>query len=77
LVHEALKSRGSGIDLDNEAHADDPGFYFFGATWPNPTGSPVIGYFAVNSVTGDIWDQGCRLITTPSVQWLQSAIRNS
>ena len=33
-----------------------PRLYFFYASWPNPTGSPHIGSYAVDPATGDVWD---------------------
>ena len=77
LVREAIKSQGHTIALDPESRKDDPGFFFFGATWPNPSGSPVIGYFAVNRQTGDVWDEGCRPVHSPSLTARQEKYRRN
>jgi hypothetical protein len=33
-----------------------PRLYFFEGLWPNPSGSPHIGSWAVDPATGDLWD---------------------
>jgi hypothetical protein len=75
LAYEAVKVHNPGADLSSTPRGDDPDFYFFAATWPNPAGSPVIGYFAVNPWTGDVWDEGCRRLESPSLKKLQAQIR--
>jgi len=74
LVHEVLKKHAPSADLIFSPRKDDPDFYFFAATWPNPVGSPVIGYYAVNPATGDVWDIGCRRLTTPLLRKRQNEI---
>ena len=45
------------------------------AWWPNPHGSPVLGYYAVNPWTGDVWDvMGCKRISSPAIQAEQRSI---
>jgi hypothetical protein len=75
LVRDALDGRGKEIYINENHRPDDPDFFFFEATWPNPTGSPVIGYFAVNRWTGDVWDQGCRSFSSWSIRARQAQIR--
>jgi hypothetical protein len=75
LVRDALEGRGKDIYIDENHRPDDPKFFFFEATWPNPTGSPVIGYFAVNRWTGDVWDQGCRSFSSRLIKARQAQIR--
>jgi hypothetical protein len=41
--------------LDVESDPDDTDFYRFEATWDNPVGSVVIGFFGVDRATGDVW----------------------
>jgi hypothetical protein len=48
---------GFGLDLYQDKDAE--GFYVFEATAQHPSGgSPVIGQFAVNKATGDVWRLG-------------------
>jgi hypothetical protein len=76
LAYEAVKAHNPGATLTNSPRAFDPDFYFFTATWPNPTGSPIIGYFAVNPWTGDVWNAaGCEHPTSKSIEKLQQEIR--
>jgi hypothetical protein len=76
LVYEIVKVHNPGASVVNSPRAFDPDFYFFAATWPNPTGSPIIGYFAVNPSTGDVWNAaGCERLTSRSVKKLQQSIR--
>ena len=76
LAYEAVKVHNPDATLISSPRAFDPDFYFFAATWPNPTGSPIIGYFAVNPWTGDVWNAaGCEHPTSKSIEKLQQEIR--
>lgn len=76
LVYETVKTQNPGASIIESPRAFDPDFYFFAATWPNPTGSPIIGYFAVNPSTGDVWNAAsCRQLHSKSLTLLQRAIR--
>ena len=76
LTSEAIKRHNAGAALIYTPREWDPDFYFFCATWSNPVGSPIIGYFAVNPWTGDVWEAaGCELLTTESLKKLQARIR--
>ena len=59
-------------------HAPDwpglPEFYGLQATWPNPHGSPNLGYFEVDPRTGDVWN-GCERFESPTLVNPQKAIR--
>lgn len=69
LVYEAVKVHNRGAAVINSPRTFDPDFYFFTATWPNPTGSPIIGYFAVNPWTGDVWNvTSCERVTSRSLE---------
>lgn len=76
LAYLAVKDHNLGVTLTEAPRPLDPDFYYFGATWPNPSGSPVIGYFAVNPWTGDVWDaNGCTRYTSKELNVAQKAIR--
>jgi hypothetical protein len=76
LVYEIVKVHNPGASLTNSPRPFDPDFYFLAATWPNPTGSPIIGYFAVNPWTGDVWNSaGCEHVTSRPLEKLQQVIR--
>src|SRR5260370_41672409 len=72
LVREALVTMnqdGPSVKITRfrDDHARE--FYTFDATWPNPDGDPLIGYFAVNPWTGDVWDLGgCKRITSSAIE---------
>ncbi len=58
IVHYALKAEsmdGPTVDVSPVKNDYAPDFYSFEATWPNPDGSPMLGGYAVNPWTGDVW----------------------
>jgi hypothetical protein len=57
--------------------APPPGFYAFEATAEHPDrGSPVIGQFAVNRATGDVWRLVvCEKLDSTSLRQSQAALR--
>jgi hypothetical protein len=64
--------------LDQFKDGDRPRFYFFTAEWEGlPNGSVVIGNYAVDQRTGDVWDAvtSCDELSTPVLRKLQSKIR--
>ena len=64
--------------LDGGLAPDRPRFYFFSATWAGfPNGSAVIGNYAVDASTGDVFSTTveCEEISTPSLRKLQAEIR--
>jgi hypothetical protein len=64
------------IDLARIDDPYDPEFIHLDAEWPNPSGSPHIGNFAVNPWTGDAFDaDGCKRLSTPLIRKMQKAIR--
>ena len=77
LVCLCLQEHNAGVELTNCARAFDPDFYFFAATWDNPSGSPIVGYFAVNPSTGDVWRPAghCERVTSPALEKRQREIR--
>lgn len=78
LVREALVAlnmNGPSVKIDHFRYDYAPEFYAFMAWWPNPEGSPLIGYYAVNPWTGDVWDvTGCRRISSAALQKEQEQI---
>ena len=75
LASEVANAHGP-VTLSENQRPFDPDFYYFAATWPNPTGSPVAGHYAVNPWTGDVWDaDGCKRLESPSLSKLQDAVR--
>ena len=78
LVREALIARRQYdplVRIDPFRYDYAPEFTSFMAWWPNPDGDPLIGYFAVNPWTGDVWDViGCERITSPTLQKAQESI---
>jgi len=50
-----------------------PDFYWFDANWDNPAGSVHLAIFAVNAITGDLWDPDlCRRLR---FRWLSDRQR--
>src|SRR5579871_704398 len=68
MVREALITlnlNGPSVRIEPFRYDYAPEFYAFMAWWPNPNGNPLIGYYAVNPWTGDVWDIiGCRSIAS-------------
>ena len=53
-----------------------PGFFFFEADWDNPKGSVVLGHYAVNPKTADLWEAiGCHRLAPGAIKPLQKALR--
>lgn len=76
LVYEGIKKHNTGATIHAMADRYDQVFMYFQAIWPNPVGSPVIGNFAVNPFTGDVWNTGgCERVSSPSLRKDQQGIR--
>jgi len=81
LVSKALEQGDAtklpGFALQQEP--DDtyyPGFYNFSALWNNPGGNNVIGFYAVDRATGDVWSADeCKQFNSAPLKKLQKAIR--
>lgn len=54
-----------------------PSFYVFEAESPNPETAAVIGSFAVNAQTGDVWDMAgyCHHLTSRAIRDRQEELR--
>lgn len=54
-----------------------PGFYWFEITGSVPRNtSPVLGHYAVNQATGDVWEPvQCKRVGSPELRGLQRRIR--
>jgi hypothetical protein len=58
LVYQALDASARKLPklaFDFYDKPDVPDFYMLAVTWDNPTGSVMVGHFAVNRVTGEVW----------------------
>jgi hypothetical protein len=65
------------VDLTESPRPLDRDFYYFAATWRNPTGSPMTGYYAVNPWTGDVWDVGgCKRLDSAIPRKRREGIRH-
>ena len=81
LVSAALPSKlrhlpKFGLEEYQDGHS--PKFYFFTAYWAGaPNGSMVIGNYAVDSSTGDVWNAvtECDEQSTPALRKLQRTLR--
>src|SRR2546429_373460 len=58
LVREALSPNDPAgiVKVSQVQNKYDSDFLYFEATWPNATGSPHLGNFAVDPLTGDVID---------------------
>jgi hypothetical protein len=65
------------LDLSLSQSLKTAGFYQFEVTWDNPNpGSVVVGYYAVNVATGDVWKLVvCRKIDSAELRRMQRALR--
>jgi hypothetical protein len=60
-----------------EGYPGRPGFYWFEIAASVPDGvSPILGHYAVNQATGDVWEPvQCRKVTSFELTTLQHRIR--
>jgi hypothetical protein len=79
LVITALPSRTTslpGFGLEQAKNNNYPDRFFFEATWDNPKGSVVVGHYAVDPRTGDVWNAiVCEELKSPSLKTLQQRVR--
>lgn len=76
LVSEIVRVHNAEATVNRTHDSYDPDFFYFEVIVPNRVASPVVGHFAVNPWTGDVWNPGlCELVTSPSLAKLQSKIR--
>jgi len=76
LANQPASAHGP-VDLTESPRPLDRVFYYFAATWRNPTGSPVAGYYAVNPWTGDVWDvSGCKRLDSEVLRKRRDDIRH-
>ena len=81
LVLAALPSKTTHLPkfgVDQYQDKNLPRFYFFEALWEGaPNGSAVIGHYAVDSSTGDVFSAitTCDEKSTPALRKLQAKVR--
>jgi hypothetical protein len=75
LPKETLKLPHLSVDSYESRYIKD--FFFFEVTWENPQpGSVVIGHYAVDRETAEVWNSiSCKRISTSSLRERQSSIR--
>lgn len=80
LVYQALDSRERQLPkLDFDFYSDPiaRNFYLLAVTWDNPGGSVIVGHFAVNQVTGDVWRLVvCEKLKSPDLKRLQKTMQD-
>jgi hypothetical protein len=82
LVIAALPSSAKHLPkfgLEGGLDSHDPRFYVFTAYWAGaPNGSMVIGNYAVDTSTADVWDavMACRELRTQALRKLQKEVRS-
>jgi hypothetical protein len=66
-----------GMRFDREKASQPEGFYWFEATANVPdAASPLLGYFAVNKVTGDVWNPvQCKKLASGAIRRFQDQLR--
>ncbi|SRR5579875_2265449 len=66
-----------GMRFDREIAPHPPDFYWFEITAKVPDQvSPLLGYFAVNKMTGDVWNfTQCKKLTSLVIRKLQDELR--
>jgi hypothetical protein len=79
LVYALLEPSGCTrrrCEVDRLQDKYFPQLFFFDGLWPNPTGSPHIGSWAVDPKTGDLWDANvCVEYRSSGVESLQLRLR--
>lgn len=82
LVLAALPAKAKQLPkfgLEGGVDPTYPHFYIFMAYWEGaPNGSMVIGHYAVDYSTADVWDavMACEELSTPALQKMQMKIRS-
>jgi hypothetical protein len=82
LVLAALPARTKHLPkfgLEGGLDSRDPRFYVFTAYWAGaPNGSMVIGNYAVDVSTADVWNApaACDELSTPALRKLQEQVRS-
>ena len=70
------KLAGFEIDVGPYIEPDRPGYYYIHAICDNPDGSNTVGHWAVDQITGDVWDSAaCALYTSPALSKAQEKVR--
>lgn len=80
LVIQSLapgQRRLPGLEASSSQRSDIPDFYRFEVSWSPPDpGSAVVGFFAVNRATGDVWELVlCTKKTSAELRRLQDELR--
>jgi hypothetical protein len=79
VLTESGADKLSSFSLETEKDSAKvyDGFYLFGAMWAGePEGSVIIGYYAVDKRTGDVWEAtACNEYSFPALKRLQDAVR--
>jgi hypothetical protein len=76
LGDDGYKVKGAGFELNAVNDARHPGFYSFEAFQSMRLRRVKIEYYAVNSVTAEVWKKtACEQANTPSLEPLQKALR--
>jgi len=73
----AAAQRLPGMRFDREKAPHPEGFYWFEVTANVPDeASPLLGYFAVNKMTGDVWDPvQCMKLASATIRRFQGQLR--
>ena len=76
LVYEVVKLHNPGAAVSRMQNSYDREFLYFEVLTTNPVASPVVGHYAVNPWTGDVWNPAlCERLTLPSLKRMQERIR--
>ncbi len=72
----APKLPGYSLEKTSTIPEGTPDYYSFQALWDNPQGVAVIGNYAVDARTGDVWSGTvCRALSSRPLRVLQGVIR--
>jgi hypothetical protein len=83
LKHQHYKMSNPAIWIDGPWQGEEKGtlfrsgYYDFGLVFDNPKGaaSNVLGHFAVNTLTGDVWEtESCKRFSFPALSKMQKHI---
>jgi hypothetical protein len=66
LVYEVVKVHNRDAEISRTQNPYDREFFYFEVIAANPVASPMVGHFAVNPWTGDVWNSAlCERVTLP------------
>jgi len=76
LVYEVVRVHNPQAEIVRRTDKYDPDFFYFEVVVPNRVASPIVGHFAINPWTADVWNPAsCEQVNSPSLGKMQRSLR--